>query len=92
MNGDEKANVGPYPPQQPTYPDLQKPPPYPEQQPPPMAQQLHVQMAPMVMAPKLGKESEAVSCLNCRAEVRTTVKRELSQSGWIWSFVLWYGN
>merc|ERR1719226_92566 len=40
------------------------------------------------MAPKLGKESEAVSCLNCRAEVRTTVKRELSQSGWIWSFVL----
>ena len=42
------------------------------------------------MPPKVGKDPEVVTCLNCRAQVRTRVNRNLSQNGWIWSFVLWY--
>ena len=45
-----------------------------------------------MMAPEVGKLPEVITCPNCRAEVRTRVERSLSQNGWIWSFVLWYGN
>ena len=78
MKGDEKVNME------------QQPPPYPyqqQQQPPPM-----VVLGQPTMAPKVGKHPEVVTCLNCRAEVRTRIERSLSQNGWIWSFVLWYGK
>ena len=42
------------------------------------------------MPPKVGKDPEVVTCLNCRAQVTTTVDRNLSQNGCIWSVVLWY--
>ena len=71
--------------------DQQPPPyPYPQQQPPHMAQYGQMQMVPVVMAPRFGKSPEVRTCINCRAEVMTTVKRSLSQNGWIWSLVLWY--
>jgi len=71
-----------------------------EQQPPPaygLYPYQHVQQQPPmvvvgqpVMASRVGKTPEVVTCLNCRAEVRTRVERSLSQNGWIWSFVLWF--
>ena len=50
-------------------------------------------MVPAAMAPnkvpRLGKWPEDVSCQNCGAEVRTEVKKELSQwFGWIWVIFL----
>merc|ERR1712038_145636 len=70
--------------------DQQPPPyPYPQQQPPHMAQYGQMQMVPVVMAPRFGKSPEVRTCINCRTEVMTTVKRSLSQNGWIWSLVLW---
>merc|ERR1712061_650486 len=71
----------------------QQPPPYPYQQQPPTMGPQH-QWAPVVldqpMPPKVGKNPEVVTCLNCRAQVQTRVNRNLSQNGWIWSFVLWF--
>ena len=84
MKGDEKVNMEEQPPEY-TY----------QQQSLPMGPHQQLQMAPVVlgqpMAPKVGKDPEAVTCLNCRAQVRTRVNRNLSQNGWIWSFILWYG-
>ena len=72
----------------------QPPPPYPYP-----GQQLHQQQPPPkvvsgqpIVAPKVDKNPEVVTCPNCRAEVRTRVERSLSQNGWIWSLVLWYDN
>ena len=81
MKGDEKVNME------------QQPPPYPhQQQPPPLGPPQQLQMAPVVLSQAMvGKNPEVVSCSNCRAEVRTRVVRSLSQNGWIWSIVLWYG-
>ena len=78
--GDEKVNMEEQPPKYPY-----------QQQPLPMGPQQQLQMAPVVFGPpKVGKDPEVVTCLNCRAQVRTRVHRNLSQNGWIWSFVLWY--
>ena len=92
MKGDEKVNMEQQPPPYPYQQQLQQPHPYPyqqqqQQQPPPM-----VVLGQPTMAPKVGKHPEVVTCLNCRAEVRTRIERSLSQNGWIWSFVLWYGK
>ena len=79
----------------------EQPPPYPfnyqqQQQPPPKAVLGQPWGQPWgrepMMAPEVGKLPEVITCPNCRAEVRTRVERSLSQNGWIWSFVLWYGN
>ena len=70
------------------------PPPYPYP-----GQQLHQQQPPPklvsaqpIVAPKVDKNPEVVTCPNCRAEVRTRVETSLGQNGWIWSLVLWYDN
>merc|ERR1739844_261081 len=79
MMGDEKVNMEEQPPKYPY-----------QQQPLPMGPQQQLHMAPVVFGPpKVGKDPEVVTCLNCRAQVRTRVHRNLSQNGWIWSFVLW---
>ena len=84
MKGEEKLNMEQQPPPaygSDPYQHVQ------HQQQPPMV----VKGRPMIV-PKVGKLPEVVTCLNCRAEVRTRVERSLSQNGWIWSFVLWYGH
>merc|ERR1712117_206115 len=67
----------------------QQPPPYPHNQ-----VGMSNQWAPVAldkpMPPKVGKSPEIVTCNNCRSQVQTRVNRNLSQNGWIWSFVLWF--
>ena len=68
------------------------PPPYLQhEQPPPMEVPVQSWGQPM-MAPKVGKLPEVITCPNCRAQVRTRVERSLSPIGWIWSLVLWWVN
>ena len=69
MKGEEKLNMEQQPP--PAYGSD----PYQHvQQQPPM-----VVMGQPIMAPRVGKLPEVVTCLNCRAEVRTRVERSLSR-------------